>query len=174
MGIQNLAYHKNLDMLLVAYKNSNIDLIFKDEVVNLGDIFRKQMTGNKAINNITFHGNEALLACGFGIVAVNLDRREIKDTYIIGENGAQVAVFDVEPTGKEYLLPQQMVFLQQVYPIPICSTTAVGHGKLLFHDLPPNSAACVILMVNCWLFTPAMHGMEMKFTLCKMETGIGC
>lgn len=100
MGIQNLAYHKNLEMLLIAYKNSNVDLVFKNEVVNLGDIFRKQMTGNKAINNITFHGNEALLACGFGIVAVNLDRREIKDTYIIGENGAQVAVFDVETDGQ--------------------------------------------------------------------------
>ncbi len=100
MGIQTIAWHKGKDMLFIAYKNSNIDLVFRNEVINLGDIYRKHINGNKNINNILFLGNEAYLACGFGIVAVNLDRREIKDTYIIGEGGNQIAVFDLESDGQ--------------------------------------------------------------------------
>ncbi len=100
-GLKTLAYHKEKEMLLVAYKNSNIDLVFKKEVVNLGDIFRKQMTGNKTINNVMFYGNEAFLACGFGVVAVNLDRREIKGTYIIGEGGTAIEVFDTGTDGQK-------------------------------------------------------------------------
>jgi hypothetical protein len=100
MGIQTIAWHENKGLLFIAYKNSNIDLVFRNEVVNLGDIYRKQINGNKTINNVFFLGNEAYLACGFGIVAVNLDRREIKDTYIIGEGGTQIAVFDVESDGQ--------------------------------------------------------------------------
>ena len=100
LGIQTIAWHKAKEMLFIAYKNSNIDLVFRNQVVNLGDIYRKQINGNKTINNVLFIGNEAYLACGFGIVAVNLDRREIKDTYIIGEGGNQIAVFDVESDGQ--------------------------------------------------------------------------
>lgn len=100
-GLKTLAYHKEKEMLLVAYKNSNIDLVFKKEVVNLGDIFRKQMTGNKTINNVMFYGNEAFIACGFGVVAVNLDRREIKGTYIIGEGGTAIEVFDTGTDGQK-------------------------------------------------------------------------
>ncbi len=100
-GIRTLAYHSGKGMLLVAYKNSNIDLVFKKEVINLGDIFRKQMTGNKTINNVMFYGNEAILACGFGLVAINLDRREIKGTYIIGEGGTQIEIFDAETDGQK-------------------------------------------------------------------------
>jgi hypothetical protein len=94
-NVQIMDYHPSLEMLMVVYKNSNIDLVFRREIVNMGDIFRKQISGSKTINNIYFHEQDAFLACDFGIVAINLQRREIKGTYIIGEAGSQVAVFDV-------------------------------------------------------------------------------
>jgi len=94
-GINTVAYSEENQVLIVAYKNSNIDLVFESGVVNLSDIRRKQITGNKTIYNITVSGNEAFLSCGFGIVAVNLDRREIKDTYYIGNNGSSLRVNDV-------------------------------------------------------------------------------
>lgn len=95
-GIKTIAYHKTNNVLVVAYTNSNIDLIAKGKVVNLSDIKRKQLTADKTINNICFIGSEAWLSCGFGIVVVNLQKNEIKDTYLIGPGGSAIIINDVE------------------------------------------------------------------------------
>ncbi|SHJ31441.1 Por secretion system C-terminal sorting domain-containing protein [Tangfeifania diversioriginum] len=95
-GIQTIAWNENSEVLVVAYKNSNIDLITESGVVNLSDIKRKQITGDKNIYNISFSEDEAYLSCGFGVVVLNLARQEVKDTYFIGEGGAMIQVNDVE------------------------------------------------------------------------------
>jgi ligand-binding sensor domain-containing protein len=95
-GIQTIAWNESSQVLVVAYKNSNIDLVSESGVVNLSDIKRKQITGDKNIYNISFSENEAYLSCGFGVVVLNLARQEVKDTYFIGEGGAMIRVNDVE------------------------------------------------------------------------------
>ena len=95
-GIETIAFSEENDVLIVAYKNSNIDLIYENgNVINLSDIKRKQITGDKSINNISFSGNEAFFSTGFGIVVINLDKKEIKDTYLIGDDGNALAVNDI-------------------------------------------------------------------------------
>lgn len=98
-GIKTIAYNEANKVLVVAYKNSNIDLVYENRVMNLSDIKRKQITGDKTINNITFIGNEAFLSCGFGVVVINLLRQEIKDTYFLGEGGTVLGINDVETDG---------------------------------------------------------------------------
>lgn len=95
-GIKTIAYSEFEDVLIIAYDNSNVDLVTEAGVFNLPDIKRKQLTGDKTINNITIIGSEAYLSCGFGIVVLNLQKREVKDTYFIGEGGTTLAVHDVE------------------------------------------------------------------------------
>ena len=96
-GISTIAFNNANSVLIVAYKNSNIDLVYENgDVINISDIKRKQFTGDKSINNISFSGNDAFIATGFGIVVLNLDKKEIKDTYIIGEEGNALAVNDIE------------------------------------------------------------------------------
>ncbi len=95
-GIQTIGWSEKHKILVVAYNNSNLDLIFENTVINLSDIMRKQMTGDMSIYNITFHEDEAFLSCGFGIVSINLPRREIKETWFIGPNGSALRVNDVE------------------------------------------------------------------------------
>ncbi len=99
-GIKTIAYNAANDVLVVAYNNSNIDLVYKTRVVNLSDIKRKQLASDKSINNISFIGDEAYLSSGFGIVVVNLKKQEIKDTYLIGESGTMLEVNDIETDGK--------------------------------------------------------------------------
>jgi hypothetical protein len=95
-GIKTIAYSLENHVLVVTYKNSNIDLIYDDgSVINLSDIKRKQITGDKSINNITFLGNEAYFSTGLGIVVLNLEKKEIKETYLIGEGGNALAVNDI-------------------------------------------------------------------------------
>ncbi len=99
VGIQTIAWSAEHKLLLVVYKNSNIDLVYENRVVNLGDIKRKLVPGDKTIYNILLKGSEAFLSCGFGIVSVNLAGEEIRGTYIIGDNGSQVKVFDMDTDG---------------------------------------------------------------------------
>jgi len=92
--IKAIEYNSDNDILLVAYSNANIDLIEGNRIINLSDIYRKQLTGKKTINNIMMHGDNAYLSCGFGIVVVNLKKKEISGTYFIGDEGSQLEVYE--------------------------------------------------------------------------------
>ena len=98
-GIERTAYSKENNLLLIAYTNANIDLLIGNEIFNLSDIKRKSIASSKTINNIFFSGKLAYLSCGFGIVVINLERKEIKDTYFIGFEGAYVNVLDIATDG---------------------------------------------------------------------------
>jgi len=80
VGISRVKYHQEREMLMVAYENSNIDIVYGDRVYNFGEIKRASILGDKRINNIYFDGNTAYLSCGFGLVAMNLERDEIRYT----------------------------------------------------------------------------------------------
>lgn len=91
-----LAYHAATGTLIIAYNNANVDLIRNGKVHNLADIKRQNLPINKTINDITLHGNDAWLSCGFGIVVVNLLKMEFKDTYIIGDEGSYININDIK------------------------------------------------------------------------------
>jgi hypothetical protein len=90
--ISCLSYSPENNILVIAYNNSNVDLIKGNTIYNIPDIKRKQITASKTINDIMFLGNSAYLSCGFGIVNINLDKMEIRDTYLIGENSSYLSV----------------------------------------------------------------------------------
>lgn len=96
VGINKIGYNKLLNLLLVAYSNANLDLIYSDgSVRNISDIKDKDILGNKTINNITFKEEFAYLSCGFGIVVLDMEREEVKDTYYIGPDGNAINVLDL-------------------------------------------------------------------------------
>lgn len=102
VGVQKVAYSKENNLLFIAYQNSNIDLLIGNSVYNLSDIKRKQIQASKTINNIMFFGKLAYLSCGFGIVVVNLEKKEIKETYFIGNEGDYLNVLDLATDGQYF------------------------------------------------------------------------
>ena len=99
VGSQRLAYSTENDLLLISYYNANIDILIGSTIFNISDIKRKQISADKTINNVLFIGKLAYLSCGFGIVVINLEKKEIKDTYYIGKDGAYLNVFDLATDG---------------------------------------------------------------------------
>ncbi|MBE9469259.1 MAG: T9SS type A sorting domain-containing protein [Bacteroidetes bacterium] len=93
--ISTINYSKSFKTLVVAYANGNIDLLSDKSIYNISDIKRKDIIGTKKINGILFINNYAYLSCDFGIVVLDIDKKEIKDTYFIGEGGSSVKVFDM-------------------------------------------------------------------------------
>ncbi len=84
VGVSVLRYQAPLDILVVAYKNSNIDLLTPSGVVNLPFIKLFDDPGDKTINDIFLDGNAAFFSCGFGIVKLNLEREEFEFTTFTG------------------------------------------------------------------------------------------
>ncbi len=95
LSVSTIAYDAPTQILVIAYTNANIDLLAGNRIINISDIKRKNITGDKNIYGISFHDNLAYLSCGFGIVVLDLIKNEIKDTYYIGANGSQIKVFDI-------------------------------------------------------------------------------
>ena len=95
-GISVIEYYAQEDILIVGYSNGNIDFFSDRFVYNLPDIANKSMTGSKRINKITIHSDTAYLACDFGLVVVDITKKEIFNTYFIGKEGSHAQVSHVE------------------------------------------------------------------------------
>ena len=91
--ITHIKWNPTAKRLLIVYQNQNIDLMEKGgEVVNLSDLYQKSMTDDKTVNSIYIKDQFAYLACGFGIVKVDMQRIEISESYNLSANITQVAI----------------------------------------------------------------------------------
>ena len=122
IGISTMNYNETYKTLVIAYSNANIDLIKNNTILNISDIKRASILGNKTINDIYFIGQYAYLSCGFGIVVLDVDKEEIHDTYYIGANGGQENVFGLTKSDQDTLF------------------AATQHGVYLAYAKSPNLA----------------------------------
>lgn len=76
-----LAYDKDSKIIFIGYENGNLDLLKDETIFNLPAILQSTIGGLKRINNIKCKDGNAYLATGFGIVVVNINKREVRDTY---------------------------------------------------------------------------------------------
>lgn len=91
--IDHIAYNESLNRMLITYRNGQIDIMAADGTVyNIADLYLKQMSVSKRVNDICMHQNKAILAMSFGIIVVDMKKLEISDTYYIGDNGSEVYV----------------------------------------------------------------------------------
>jgi len=113
IGISTINYNKDFHTLVIAYTNANIDLIKNNTIINISDIKRSSILGDKTINDIYFDGPYAYLSCGFGIVVLDVDKEEIHDTYYIGANGGQVKVLGFTKSDNDtlYAATQSGIYL---------------------------------------------------------------
>lgn len=95
IGVSCISYNENAKTFVVGYSNGKIDLISNSEITTFTDIFRKNIGGNKSLNNIFMDGDYAYIATGFGIVKFDVVEEEFADTYVIAPNGDFVFTYDV-------------------------------------------------------------------------------
>ena len=90
--ISRIEFDPTSKQLLIIYSNGNIDLMSSGGVKNIPDLYNKQMSTSKDINQIQFYQGKAYLSCNFGIIVLNLQKNEVADTYYIGQNASEVKV----------------------------------------------------------------------------------
>ncbi|MCG8697141.1 MAG: hypothetical protein MI922_03745, partial [Bacteroidales bacterium] len=94
-GISALAYDDVTNTLVVGYMSGGIDLIKSHDIVNMDAIKRKDTYPNKSINNIYVNSGMAYLSCEFGVVLIDIEKEEIKDSYIFGPQGNIINTNDI-------------------------------------------------------------------------------
>lgn len=91
VSVAALAYSEEYQLLVVGYLDANIDLIQNGRAFNLPFI-KNSSVNQKLINEIDIVGDRAYLAMGFGIVVIDIVKREIVDTYKFGSGGSDIKV----------------------------------------------------------------------------------
>ena len=94
-GISTIAWSEENKTLIIAYTSSNVDIVKNNIIYNIPDIERKYIPGKKEINRIRTYGKYAYMACSFGIVVVDLIKREIYDTWKPGAGSNNSEVWDI-------------------------------------------------------------------------------
>ena len=81
-GISEIAYDKNNQQLIIAYANSNIDIVKGNDVINKSDIRdNTNITGDRTINDIHIgENNKMYLSTSFGILEMDLESLEFGQT----------------------------------------------------------------------------------------------
>ena len=73
IGIQSVDYGDEDGVLIIIYSNSNIDLVYENEIVNLNQIqANTQIVEDRTVHDVAIKSPHAYLACGFGLVQLNL------------------------------------------------------------------------------------------------------
>ncbi|RYZ26490.1 MAG: hypothetical protein EOO10_15400 [Chitinophagaceae bacterium] len=91
-GISAISYDTLSKKLFVAYANSNVDVLDAKSIRNIPDIKRSAIAGDKNIYAIYPDGVRCYLSTGLGVVVLDAEKYEVKDSWFIGASGGYVKV----------------------------------------------------------------------------------
>ena len=97
VGMRLIRYNRDAAAVVLAYTNSNLDIYYPADgsVVNLPFIKKNiNIIGDKQIYDITFEGKIAYIACGFGVLKLNLEKEEVEWTAFTSVVVKSVAFFN--------------------------------------------------------------------------------
>ncbi|WP_102407506.1 T9SS type A sorting domain-containing protein [Parabacteroides bouchesdurhonensis] len=79
--ISFIKYNTNTKSLLIIYNNWNIDIIDNNIVTNLPYLYNNTNITDKDVNSVLLYNEYAYISTNFGIMVVNMKKKEITDTY---------------------------------------------------------------------------------------------
>ena len=91
-GVSAISYNEISDKLFIGYRNSNIDIVYRNDIFNVPEIKLDNIVGDKTIYNVFSSGKYFYLSTGLGVVVIDADKYEVKDSWFIGNSGGQVKV----------------------------------------------------------------------------------
>jgi sugar lactone lactonase YvrE len=92
-GISTIRFDPVSKKLYIAYTNSNIDVLGPSGMVNIPDIKRETISGDKSIYHIYPDNTRCYLSTGIGVVVLDAEKAEIRETWFLGNAGAFVKTY---------------------------------------------------------------------------------
>lgn len=159
VGIKFIRENPYNNRLLVVYENSNIDVIKSDNSINnYSDLFRKNFSGKKNVNEVFFVGKTGYLSCGFGIAKFDTEKLEITDTYILGPGGTNLEVLQFAITDSLYYAATPIGLYKCNYKTQ--SPNNYQNWKLITNGIPAGYYSQVVFYNNTILaaYSPYKEG----------------
>lgn len=79
--VRLIRYNATTRTLVIAYANGNIDLMTADGIYNLPFLKNSTNIQDKTLNAIDLDGDRAYIAANFGLMVIDLRKREVAATY---------------------------------------------------------------------------------------------
>ena len=99
--IAQIKIHPSLKLLIIGYASGALDLVQLDsqfeptsQITTLKFIEENTaILSSKKVSDISFYQNTAFMSYDFGLVILDLDKKEVKETYLyLGENGNALGI----------------------------------------------------------------------------------
>ncbi|MBT8328038.1 MAG: hypothetical protein KJP21_09980 [Bacteroidia bacterium] len=88
-----IAYSKEYNTLVLAYENTNIDILKDGTIINLPDIYNFSIVGQKNINDVKIYDNLIYVATSFGFVVFDIEKEDVVDDFQnLGSNGTKLSI----------------------------------------------------------------------------------
>ena len=92
--ITTIAYNVNAQTIIIPYLNGNIDLLKNNKIRNFRALLNADINDSKRVNFIYSHNFLSYLCTDFGVLILDLENEEVKDTYFeLGEQGAVLPIY---------------------------------------------------------------------------------
>jgi len=90
--VTKIFYNYSKEYLVVAYENSNIDVLLSNgSVVNMPEIKDAVLTTSKTINDVTFYTGKMYVATAFGFVVIDDNKWVVSESFNLGQTVNSVA-----------------------------------------------------------------------------------
>jgi WD40 repeat protein len=99
--ISCLTFNPDKNVLVIGYADGFIDLLSQEKVITpVPGFYNKLLQGDKRIIHVSFEGKFAFVSTEFGILVVDIEKAEIKDSYTsIGPGGITQPVYSTTISG---------------------------------------------------------------------------
>jgi hypothetical protein len=145
VGISAINFDPVSGLIIIGYSNGNLDLMGESGVFNIPFIKFSSLIGDKTIYDIFPFEDRVFLSTGFGVVVVDVPRKEIKETYFIGLSGEPVKVNDLTIYNDViYALTEQGLRTANVNDAFLSNFANWG----VFNDFPGNTVPSHIEFFN--------------------------
>lgn len=113
-----VAFDPTTRTTVLGYSNSNIDLFRDESFFNIPYLKLKTVTGTKSINDIYAHDGFAYLSTDIGVLVLDLEGEEVKETYSFLNNGQTIAVYGFTVSSDFYYAATVKGLYRTRYPTP--------------------------------------------------------
>ena len=98
VSIAYTAWDMEQEQLVIAYNNSNIDIVQDDQVYSINELYLSSLYPQKKIYGIYILHQWAFVCTDFGILVIDLVKHEIKDTWFPNNTRTLTKTFQVTST----------------------------------------------------------------------------
>jgi hypothetical protein len=114
--ITTIGYNLDVEKLVIAYRNGNIDILQGNQIVNFSALLSADINGSKEINQIYNYQSLSYLSTNFGVTIIDLENMQVKDTY-----------FELGPQGQELIIYNAVIASDSLY---LATELGVMRGSL--------------------------------------------